>query len=91
MRGTRAVVFYGLQRAAQGGETEPILVVLSVCAVHEPVVVDWVSRHAVSDGFACDIEGAEDLVRMVKVGSRYEPARDRRVSNLEGGVALVAS
>jgi hypothetical protein len=68
-----------------------VLVVLAVCSLHEAVVTEWASGRAVTDGFVCTIEDAEDLVVMCQRGSRYEPAKDRRVSNLEGGVALLAS
>jgi hypothetical protein len=67
------------------------MVALAVCAVHEPIVMEWAFARAVSDGFVVEIEDAEDLVRMGTLGSRYEPAKNRRVSNLEGGVALLAS
>jgi hypothetical protein len=67
------------------------LVALGVCELHREAVMAWGFERSVSDGFVVDIEDAEDLVHMGTVGSRYEPARDRRVSNLEGGVALLAS
>ena len=75
----------------EGGAAEPVLTALAVCALHEAKVAAWAATRAVSEGFSVDIKDSEDLVRMMQVGNRYEPSRDRRVSNLDGGVTLIAS
>ena len=75
----------------EGGAAEPVLTALAVCALHEAKVSEWAASRAVSDGIAVDIKDSEDLVRMMQLGGRYEPAQDRRVSNLDGGVTLLAS
>lgn len=71
------------------------MVVLAVCPVHLAAVTEWARPRSVSDGMAVDIEGLNDFRRLVNINSRIatkkDPLRCDYVSNLEGGVTLLAS